>query len=99
MGHALKQSLLKISGYSDYNVLNIWRQEGTAAATFLRPYANTNDEEFFAELFCHYIENHGNEKWMSQFEKEMPESKKLMDSMNLFEPVELILSWKTPTMG
>lgn len=99
MGHALKQPLLKISGYSDYNVLNIWRQEGVAAAAFLRPYANTNDEEFFAELFCHYIENHGNEKWMSQFEKEMPESKKLMDAMNLFEPVELNLSWKTPTMA
>ena len=36
---------------------------------------------------------------MSQFEKEMPESKKLMDAMNLFEPVELNLSWKTPTMA
>lgn len=94
MGHALKQPLLKMTGYSDSKVRNIWMQEGAAAATFLRPYANTNDEEFFAELFCHYIENHGNEKWMSQFEKEMPESKKLMDAMNLFEPVELNLLWK-----
>ena len=58
-----------------------------SVATFIRAYANTSVDEFFAEVFREYIENHGNKSWNQRFAEKMPESYALMESMYLFEPI------------
>lgn len=87
MGHALKKVLLSSAGSSDTKLAGIYKREGKTAATFIRAYANTSVDEFFAEVFREYIENHGNKSWNQRFAEKMPESYALMESMYLFEPI------------
>lgn len=48
--------------------------EGTAAASLIRDYSNTNSREFFADCFAYWIRNRDNAQRMSAFKAAMPET-------------------------
>ena len=59
----------------NYNIflpLNIFEEEKNQLSKFIRPYAATNIDEAFAELFSFYMMNHNNNEKMNDFKNILP---------------------------
>ena len=62
-----------ILGFPD-EVEQLYADEATAAAVFLRDYAMTNSREYFADYFVHWINSYDNRQKMTQMQQLTPQT-------------------------
>lgn len=58
--------------YNIYLPSNIFKEEKNQLSNFIRPYAATNSDEAFAELFSFYMIHHNNNEKMNDFKNALP---------------------------